>query len=403
MDLDRARWRLVQSDCVQGTCPYFSTGPAAVVDARTSLVSVIPGRSSVQAVEAFLEPAFVAHHSGVWKGSHEWSGSGAAADCDADGVPDEGAGLLCAIHPEWWSRPGTMSCDTLSGVLACDQAVAPEAQLGSRRVPGLERMAVAGRTMYMLVSDRLVSVDVSDPFSPAVIDRLYLGGRGRDLEVVSRDRIVVAADSGLVVVDVADDGTLTRFSRIPTCGRAVSVDVSGDDVYFLTPLGVGRAPLSGEPASPELFSLLLPVSSYDWELVPVDPGRCWVMSAVAEAACRWFDCPADDYRPLEAAGDTLYFPALRHLMVIDASADTLDLAADLGLEARLVEMRRHESLIYANASDSTTVAIDISASLAPVIIGEHSVSGWVDGLWDSGASLLRLSGDVIEVAVEVEP
>ncbi len=403
MDLDRARWSLLQSDCLAGTCPYFSTGPAAVVDARTSLVSVIPGRSSVETVGVFAEPAFVHHHAGGWKGSHEWSGSGAAGDCDADGIPEEGAGLLCTSHPEWWNGPGTSLCDTLSGVLACDQAGTPASELGSRTVPGLGRMAVAGRTMFMLVADRLVSVDVSDALLPAALDSLYLGGKGRDLEIVSGDRIVVAADSGLVFVDVDQAGTMTRAARIPTCGRAVSVDVSGDDVYFLTPLGVGRAPLSGDPAVPELFSLVLPVSRWDFDLVPVDPGRCWVMSAIADAACRWFECPADGYRPLEAVGGALYFSALRHLMVVDASADVLELVADVGLDARVDEMRRHGTLIYANACDGGTEVIDVSASVSPVLLGEHSVAGWVDGLWASGESWFRQSGDVIEVAIEVQP
>jgi hypothetical protein len=232
---------------------------------------------------------------------------------------------------------------------------------------------------------------------------MWLGGRGRDLEIYANG-VVVAADSGLLVVDAKDPADLVLERDVATCGRAVAVELVGDQAFFATPLGLGSVDISGaDSLYPDRFSFLLPTWAEGWELIEMnDPSMCVPLSIMAEAACALFDCPADRRRPFDVDGGHVFISALRNVLIIGLSPGGFELLSETRVPALVADLRAEGHHAYVNLLGGGSETLDISDPIGPDRVGSHDVADWVRGLYSShvhGGAMFRKVECGIEVAV----
>jgi hypothetical protein len=210
----------------------------------------------------------------------------------------------------------------------------------------------------------------------------------------------VAADAGLLVVDATYPSDLTVVKRIPTCGRAVGVEIFADEAIFATPFGLGRSSIEGTGlASPDEFNLILPSYTGQWEITAIDDtAACWLVSALATAACSWLQCPRDRARPMTLHGGFVYISAFENVLTIDMLDGDMEIVDQFDMQARTDAMRALGGYLYLSLDDETTQTLDIHDPYQPAFIGTHDVQDWVRGLHVSENGVIRVVEGGVEMA-----
>lgn len=399
MDTVRLRSHLVLEDCDVGTCPYVGSGNVLLTADANHRKVVLPGAVENVPPEDVTERHFVLRPSGWTRGTDLQPGS-VKGDCDGDGASDPWIGARCSSHPEWWATPGYWECDTLSASRVCDQDPAFDAALWSRDVPGLEQIRVRDDgVLFALRRWVLHSVDVTGT-EPVVLDTWQLPGRGRDLELWGTS-VVIAADSGLSIVDATDPADLVSFNEIATCGRAVAVEISADTAVFATPTGMGHVDLSTNTSGfPDYHAFIVPSLWGGWEVYSMrDPSRCVILSDIAESLCALLGCPADERRGLDIESGVASLAGLYKVLLIGLTpSDGYTLLGEVGTPGQPSDLRMEDDILYIDTIWSETLAVDIADPQAPVTLGPHDVEQWVDGLYLHGYRAYRRQGESVEVA-----
>lgn len=400
MDTVSLRSHLMVEDCDFGACPYRGSGNVLLSADENHRMTVLTGKVEDTVPEDVTEWHFV-HRPGGWSRGTELQPGAIRGDCDGDGVPETWVAARCSSQPEWWGEPGRWECDSTTDDLVCVQSPAFDARLESRTVNGLEQIrARDDGILFVLERWKLLSVDISGP-EPLVLDTWSLPGRGRDFELWGY-KVVVAADSGLSIVDASDPENLVPVKEIATCGRAVSVEISTDTAVFATPTGIGQVDLNGIGFGyPDYHAFTVPSWQGGWDVYSMrDPGLCVMLSSIAESICALRGCPADGRRAFDIESGLAFLAGIRQILVIDLSPmDGYTFRAQVPMPGQPSDLRMEDGVLYVNTFWSETMAVDLSDPVAPVELGAHVVEQWVDGLYGFDERKYRIQEDSIEVAI----
>jgi hypothetical protein len=277
-----------------------------------------------------------------------------------------------------------------------------DADLFSRSVPGLEQIRVRDDgILFALRRWVLHSVDVTGP-EPVVLDTWSLPGRGRDLELWGSS-VVIAADSGLSIVDASNPSDLIALQEIATCGRAVAVEMSVDTAVFATPTGMGHVDLSNALSEyPDFHAFIVPTLWGGWEIYSMrDPSRCAILSGIAESLCALFGCPADERRGLDIEAGVASLAGLYKVLLFELTPDDgYSLLSEVVTPGHPMDLRMEDGILYVNTSWSETWTVDLADPYAPALLGPHDVAQWVEGLYVHDNRAFRRQVDQVEVAIK---
>lgn len=374
-------WKLVVDDCTTGTCPYPSFDPVLMTNDRLGMRAVLPGSDATAAVPSHYSEHYFLGRGSSWIGGNQLSsGIDERADCDGDGVREPDWGLRCSAN--WWEQPGHLVCDTLSGGTSCDQTSWTPERVFHRSAHSATDFDVEGYVLLVTRGEVLVSLDVTDPEAPAILDTLDVGGEARDLDI-SADLAAVAAGKHIEIVDVSDPTSLDELSQFGGCGTVRSVEVVGNRIYHLTHLGIGETDIS-DPANPILlrFAWVLPSCGDEWNVIDLDPTICEILSAGEEAHCGSIPgCLAGERRPLDVYGDRAYVGFFRNLLVVELDDPSgFTVSGAIRLDQPLQSIRFDDGLVYVNLMGGDTPVLDASSLAGPFLIGDHDVRPWVSGV-----------------------
>ena len=103
------------------------------------------------------------------------------------------------------------------------------------RVDGTNVIAcvISGDRCLYTDDDQLILLDLSDPTSPAELDRIEMRGVGRDIDLEDGHVAVAMGGSGVDVFALADD-TLTARGGLDLPGSSFGIDVDGDWAWIAT-------------------------------------------------------------------------------------------------------------------------------------------------------------------------
>ena len=394
--LSSLRWRLHEPDCFQGVCPYFTKTAGVVANESNHVLMVFPFEDYEPGYRTFQSSYFARGLEG-WQTSMEREPEEVAGDCDRDSVRDPLWGSRCSTSSLWYHVPGEKVCDTLNGGLHCRQDPVPEVDVYSRRVPGLKAFLPRGDILFLARGARLLSYDIANLSSPIRLDKLRMGGAIRDLEPWE-DRIVVAYDAGLAVIDASDPGNLVVERRIATCGKAAAVEVWGETAYFVTPLGIGSASLTGEGHLPDRFGFIVPDCGSDWDIMEISPSMCDELSWISRFLCRGHECPGDGKRAFDIDNGYGYVSAQRHLLIVDLGDPGFAVADSLGFDSKIDFLRKDGDFVYLELRRGGTPIVLVAEPASPTQVGEHSISAWVEGAVRQGDRIYRIQTNEIKVA-----
>jgi len=272
------------------------------------------------------------------------------------------------------------------------QAPVPEVDLYSYRIPGLKAFRSAGDIVFIGRGSRLISVDGQDPSSPQVLDRIMLGGHVRDMEFWG-EKLVIAQDAGLAIVDISNPSDLVFEREIWTCGRASAVEVTGNTAWFLTPVGIGSVNLEVEGAVlPDSFGLLLPISWQTWEIIDMDTGFCDDLSYLAQGFL-W-----GPYRGFEASFGWGYAAVHKHLIVIRLDSEELRVMSSLRFDSKIEALRQEGEYIYLNLKDGSRPLVNVRDPADPQVAGEHTVADWTEGMFGVDGRMYKMRNNFIDIA-----
>jgi len=180
---------------------------------------------------------------------------------------------------------------------------------------------------FLVGSELLWAVDVSNPASPVLINSWLLPGPGRDVEVVGNQVYVACTEAGFESYDVTDPSTPGSLGYYDTAGAAWAVTISGDfayvadgmagllilDVTYPTnPLPVGSLDFGDNAYHVAVSGDLACVAGSDFWVVDVhDPGTPVVLGSLPDSG---FD--------LRIEGDLVYVVGGYNIKTIDISDPT---------------------------------------------------------------------------------
>ncbi len=401
LDLSKMRWQKIQDDCSVGTCPYVSEDPVIVTNSTGKIATVFPSSGLFYRSNNYLDRYFALEDGHDWIPQRVSADPNAYSDCNGDGETDVGLGELCSSAWEWWDIPGRNICDTLTDSSYCEQ---PErdADISSRNIYGLRDLAVHNDIMYLAVNRRISIQYIDVPSSPVQLAELDLGVEIRDIDLAP-GLLVVAADSGIGLIDIIDPTSPTLFRWIHGCGRVTAVKIIGTRIHFLTRLGIGEATINGDSTFPVSYSLLYPTSSADWAVLDVNPEHCDELSYIAETACSWFGCPLDTKRPFEVTDNLALVPVFRKVLVLATNGQQDEILSVTTLPRVVKAIRADGVNVYVNTLLGGTETISLVDPALPLLLGSHEVVDWVNGLVSSGDVVVRRRGTTIDVAQLLAP
>jgi hypothetical protein len=412
-DLRSRSWRQVAQPCTGGLCPPLVPNAALVFDEVSHRARVVLGRSD--------EP--YEDHTWSFAAGEGWSSASGfardqARDCDDDGAPDPGHGVLCQSASDWWAPLGAFRCGPDG--LTCSALGTPGAEAGRVRAPGALDLADGGVALLVLRPRSLETYDLRDPAAPALASSLRLGDRARDLEPGPDGRAFVAAGRAVEVLDLSEPLAPARIGRLLLRHEPRGLVFVGPSTLVATMRdGLAVVDLS-DPAAPELASFLwLRRGRAGWESLATDgrpPRRGWSHAGPGP-------------RAIARSGTVVVVGAGRDLLTVDLSTPLEpELLGTLRLDEPIRRLRASGSHMYLTSAgredaeeewdehddeevswgaeawedDGAGIAgslvVEISQPEEPVVASEHEVGDWVRGtLWHDGWAY-RLDACGVEIA-----
>jgi hypothetical protein len=371
-DLESLSWRQLSQTCTGGICPPLVRNAALVFDDVTLRVRVVLGRSDAP----YDDPTWSFASGEGWT-SASTSARDRSGDCDEDGYPDTGHGVLCQATDDWWAPLGAFRCGT--GGLTCSALEIAGEVIGRLRAPSARELAAVGPALLVLRRPgRLEVYDVSEPSAPVLSSRVRLRGKARDLELGARQYAFVAAGRSVETLDLSAPLAPEVAGRLALRRKPKGLAFVGPSTLVATTRdGIAVIDVS-DPESPALVSFLWLRRGRggSWEARVGDwrrPPRGWRPSGRGP-------------RPIAAWGTVVATGAQGDLLVVDVSdpADP-ELVGTLGLDEPAWRLAASGSHVYVARADREVVSgpvVDISDPSAPVEVGEHEVVEWVRGaLW----------------------
>ncbi len=185
------------------------------------------------------------------------------------------------VGEELQIRDGYAYCSAMNhGVVIVDIRT-PDSPSKAAHIPskrGVSAIAVGDRHAYLCNrggENHLVTVDISTPASPALVDSLQLLSRPRDIAIMGDRAYIAVEDSGLQIVDLTDPSDPETLSHLTLPEGAVGVAVYEDFVYVATRGGI-RIVDVGDVYNPQRVGLhfeseeALDVAVYEDKLIAVN-------------------------------------------------------------------------------------------------------------------------------------
>jgi hypothetical protein len=371
-DLQDRSWSQLSQTCTGGLCPPLVRNAALVFDDVTLRVRVVLGRSD----EPYDDPTWSFASGEGWT-SASTSARDRSGDCDEDGYPDPGHGVLCQATDDWWAPLGALRCGTDG--LICSALETTGAVIGRIRAPGARELAAVGPALLVLRRPgRLEAYDVSEPSAPVLSSRVRLRGKARDLELGARQYAFVAAGRSVETLDLSTPLAPEVVGRLTLRRKPKGLAFVGPSTLVAaTRDGLAVIDVS-DPEAPALASFL-------W----LQRGRGGAWEAQAgdwrRPPRRW-RCGGRGPRPIAAVGTVVATGAQGDVLVVDVSDPAEPaLLGTVGLDEPARGMMASGSQVYVAWADREVFSgpvIDISDPNEPVEAGEHEVAEWVRGaLW----------------------
>jgi hypothetical protein len=287
-----------------------------------------------------------------------------SSDCDGNGVPDPGQGLVCRSMDEWWSLIGTYQCDFDAGQTQCD---APDAWLVETAYywrPGIRAFDVGPDGYVYTVRGALLEVLQAGSGRTGIdmVGRISLGSPGFDV-VARGSHVFVGARRGIFVIDVSDPASPWIANVMESPFAIVDVEMDGKNLYAADGYGLVVYDLADVEAPVEVANL--DVIQCDWDVL------CRVGALIPLphplSVDRGYAVMADGQKVHIIDVSQPYLPVQLGVYESDGWID------DLKLERRFVYL--------ANSSQDI---VDIRIPDEPVSIGNHDVMNWVKGMVYSG-------------------
>ena len=390
------KWSIVQPDCTEGACPYFSEYSALITSDLNRKKAVIPGGSTEPGIEQYIEPYFIYGPEG-WIGGSRKEAWAVEGDCNGDEIKEELFGSMCTNYSDWWNLPGKNECDSYTADLRCNQEASASVDFYRHRVPGLKDLRVRGETIYFFRGRRLFSIDLSNPSNLQYMDSLRLRGIIRDIELWG-NKIVAASDGEVTIVDASDPENMVIERTIDTCGNVMDIDVVESSAYFVTRVGIGRVNLQDDSDSTDEFSFLLPKLGGGWEIIdaPMDSCFGFLISSMTDGFGFGRNFPR---RFIEVESGNAFVGAWRNFVVVDLDPEGYSITGALRLDSRVTGLKVEDDFAYINLKRYGSPVIDLSDLTEPFIVGFHDMDYWVSGVHANHSRFYRKNGPRIEVAV----
>jgi hypothetical protein len=392
LDTATGAWTRLIEDCASGTCPLPAEESLLVRDAFNGRLTLLPGR-----VTANKEMYYVPAECG-WVSQGQIEGTPKAADCDGDGLPDPGVGILCPSGEQWWSVPGTMACDSFTGAPSCSGGAASGEEVGRIHAPGAAAFDVQGSFVWVARDSSLECHDASTPSSPAHVSTLLLPCRPRDVRAEG-GRVFLVCDGNVLVVDATDPALPFVAAEVPTCGRAMSLALEKNILAVASSGGVGLVDVSST-SSPEGLGMLWirEAGPHIW----AEEGSMEECALMGEGERFWTDLLgffSGSARIIES--DTGFFYAASRKTVLSLYVETgrrpvfLD---SLRLSRPIDEMRVLGGRIYVNSQGGAKVTVDAVDPSNLLVDAPHDVFWWVEGQEIEGDLVYLLDRNQIKIA-----
>ena len=384
-------WQLESNDCNEGNCPYFSTSSAISSYDANDRIMVLSGKDIAGIYSPRPEIYFLKTISG-WENSSSREPWMIEGDCDGDGQRKDTWNSLCSNTTEWYHLPGRQICDTIQKTLFCSQEELPSVNIYPYRVPGLKAFRSSGNLVFAGKGSNLLSVDVRNPSSIQVLDRINLSGEIRDMEFY-KEKLVIAEDSGLAIVDVSQPSRMVFEREIWTCGRAWGVEIVGDKAYFITPAGIGYVNLEEEFSDlPDRFGFLIPMPSERWDIVEIDTSICDNISYFSEFL------PFPSWRIFEVSYKRGFIAIGRNLIEIKFSDEGMEIAGSLNFTSRIKALRLEGNYLYLNLENGNKPLVFLNVPQGMEIVGQHTVWDWAEGVESGDGKIYRMRRNFIDIA-----
>ncbi len=257
-------------------------------------------------------------------------------------------------------------------------------------------------TLLVARASSIVSVDVTNPYSPVVQDTLPTFDAAVDIDMEG-DLVAVAAGHRVRLLDAGTPQDLVEIASYPACGKVMGVEIVGDRLFHITRLGIGETDIS-DPSSPVLtrFSWIVPSWHGGWEVVDVAPCLCELISGDEDSS--WLAAPSaplgGGLRSLDVYGSVAYLSAFRSLIAISLEDQaSFSVIGDVSVDRRIEAIRYHAGDVYLNLAHDGTVIVDAREPSEMLLAGPHDVPFWVSGVAHGWSRAYRLAGGKVEVAL----
>jgi hypothetical protein len=368
-DLVGRTWQRLSRQCTSGVCPPLASSTVAFFDGSSVTTRVVLGRSDVP----YDEPTWSFSSRAGWT-NEATIAQDRSQDCDGDGEPDPGYGLLCQSTSAWWAPVGVARCG--AGEVACAAAEATSTVATRIVLLGTREIAVTGSAALVRRQARVQALDLSDPGNPLLVGSAPLSGRSRDM-MVRGSTAYVAAGRGVDVVDLLDPLSPEVVGSVTLRDRALGVATVGSLVVATTRQGLSVIDAE-DPTAPEEVSFL-------W----LRQGRRGGVEAALEEGgrSRRRGCPLrgavlSGPLPVVRVGNQVVIGTGRDLLIVDLS-DPLSpaLVATFRVDRQVRALRASGSFVYVDSSHHRSLlpVIDVTNPLQPRVAGSHEVRAWVRG------------------------
>jgi hypothetical protein len=362
-------WQRLARQCASGVCPPLASSALAYFDGSSARTRVVLGRSDVP----YEEPTWSLSTTAGWT-NEATIAQDRSQDCDGDGEPEPGYGLLCQSTSAWWAPVGAARCGTEA--LACAAPAATSSVTARVMLPGTREIAVTGSAALVRRQLRVQALDMTDPGNPQLAGSAALSGRSRDM-VVRGSTAYVAAGRQVDVVDLLDPLSPEVVGSVTLRDRALGVATVGDLVVVTTRQGLSVID-AGDPTVPEEVSFL-------W----LRQGRRGGVEAALDEGgrsrrrgCPLRGAPLSGPLPVVRVGSQVVIGAGRDLLVVDVS-DPISptLIATLRLDRPVRGLRASGAFVYVESPHhrGPLPVVDVTDPFHPRIAGAHELRAWVRG------------------------
>jgi hypothetical protein len=392
LDTRTGTWTRLIEDCASGTCPLPAEESLLVRDAFNGRLTLLPGRLTANR-EMYYAPAECG-----WVGQGQIEGTPKAADCDGDGLPDPGVGILCPSGDQWWSVPGVMACDSFTGATSCSGGAASGEEIGRIHAPGATAFDVQGSLVWVARDSRLECHDASAPSSPAHVSTLLLPCRTRDIRAEG-GRVFLACDGNVLIVDASDPALPFVAAEVPTCGRAMSLALDRNVLAVASSGGVGLVDVSSM-SNPEGLGMLWirEAGPHLW----AEEGSMEACALMGEGERFWTDRLgffSGSARIIESDAGFFYAASRKTVLSLYVETGRRPVFLDsLRLSRPIDEMRALGGRNYVNLEGGAKVTVDAADPTNLFIDAPHEVFWWVEGQEISGDLVYLLDHNEIMIA-----